>query len=85
MQYSPESFSGTESEFAVEICDAVLDVWQPTVQNKAIINLPNTVEMASPNVYADQVEYYCTHTKWRNETIVSIHPHNDRGTAVAAS
>jgi len=85
MEYSPESFSGTESEFAVEICDAVLNVWQPTVQNKAIINLPNTVEMASPNVYADQVEYYCTHTKWRNETIVSIHPHNDRGTAVAAS
>lgn len=85
MEYSPESFSGTESEFAVEVCDAVLDVWQPTVQNKAIINLPNTVEMASPNVYADQVEYYCTHTKWRNETIVSIHPHNDRGTAVAAS
>ena len=84
-EYSAESFSGTESEFAVEICDAVLDVWQPTVQNKAIINLPNTVEMASPNVYADQVEYYCTHTKWRNETIVSIHPHNDRGTAVAAT
>ena len=85
MEYSPESFSGTESDFAVQICDAVLDVWQPTSENKAIINLPNTVEMASPNVYADQVEYYCTHTKWRSETIVSIHPHNDRGTAVAAS
>jgi len=84
-EYSPESFSGTESEFAVEICDAVLDEWQPSKENKAIINLPNTVEMASPNVYADQVEYYCTHTKWREETIVSIHPHNDRGTAVAAS
>jgi len=85
LEYSPESFSGTEPDFAVEICDAVLDVWQPTEENKAIINLPNTVEMASPNVYADQVEYYCTHTKWRRETIVSIHPHNDRGTAVAAS
>ena len=85
LEYSPESFSGTESEFAVEICDAVLQVWQPTIDNKAIINLPNTVEMASPNVYADQVEYYCTHTKWRDQTIVSIHPHNDRGTAVAAS
>lgn len=85
LEYSPESFSGTEPEFAVEICDAVLDVWQPDAFNKAIINLPNTVEMASPNVYADQVEYYCTHTKWRDQTIVSIHPHNDRGTAVAAS
>jgi len=85
MEYSAESFSGTESDFAVEICDAVLDVWQPTEAKKAIINLPNTVEMASPNVYADQVEYYCTHTKWRAQTIVSIHPHNDRGTAVAAS
>lgn len=85
LEYSPESFSGTESDFAVEICDAVLDVWQPTEENKAIINLPNTVEMASPNVYADQVEYYCTHTKWRDQTVVSIHPHNDRGTAVAAS
>ncbi len=85
LEYSPESFSGTEPDFAVEICDAVLDVWQPTADNKAIINLPNTVELASPNVYADQVEYYCTHTKWRDQTIVSIHPHNDRGTAVAAS
>jgi 2-isopropylmalate synthase len=83
-EYSPESFSGTESDFAVEICDAVLDVWQPTIEKKAIINLPGTVEMSSPNVYADQVEYYCTHTKWRDQTIVSIHPHNDRGTAVAA-
>lgn len=84
-EYSPESFSGTEPDFAVEICDAVLSVWQPTVENKSIINLPNTVEMASPNIYADQIEYYCTHTKWRDQTIVSIHPHNDRGTAVAAS
>lgn len=85
LEYSPESFSGTEMDFAVEICDAVLDVWQPTEQNKAIINLPNTVEMSTANSYADQVEYYCTHTKWRPQTIVSLHPHNDRGTAVAAT
>lgn len=85
LEYSPESFSGTEMDFAVEICDAVLDIWQPTEQNKAIINLPNTVEMSTPNTYADQVEYYCTHTRWRKQTIVSLHPHNDRGTAVAAA
>ena len=85
LEYSPESFSGTETDFAVRICDAVLDVWQPTENNKSIINLPNTVEMDTPNVFADQVEYYCTHTKWRKETVLSIHPHNDRGTAVAAS
>lgn len=85
LEYSPESFSGTEMDFAVEICDAVLDVWQPTIEKKAIINLPNTVEMSTPNSYADQVEYYCTHTKWRAQTLVSLHPHNDRGTAVAAA
>jgi len=85
VEYSPESFSQTEPDFAVEICDAVLDVWQPTLEKKAVINLPNTVEMASPNVFADQVEYYCKHTKWRAQTEVSIHPHNDRGTAVAAA
>ncbi|MBN1892812.1 MAG: 2-isopropylmalate synthase [Clostridiales bacterium] len=84
-EYSPESFSGTEPDFAVEICDSVLDAWQPNEENKAIINLPGTVEMASPNVFADQVEYFCTHTKWRDQIIVSIHPHNDRGTAVAAT
>ncbi len=85
LEYSPESFSGTEMDFAVEICDAVLDVWQPTEERKAIINLPNTVEMSTPNSYADQVEYYCTHTRWRPQTIVSLHPHNDRGTATAAT
>lgn len=85
LEYSPESFSGTEMDFAVEICDAVLDVWQPTEEKKAIINLPNTVEMSTANSYADQVEYYCTHTKWRKQTIVSLHPHNDRGTATAAT
>ncbi len=84
-QYSPESFTGTEIEFAVEICDAVLDVWQPTVAKKAIINLPATVEMSTPNIYADQIEWYCRNTRWRKETIVSLHPHNDRGTGVAAA
>ncbi len=84
-QYSPESFTGTEIEYAVEVCDAVLDVWQPTATHRAIINLPATVEMASPNIYADQIEYYCRHTRWRAETIISLHPHNDRGTGVAAA
>lgn len=84
-EYSPESFSGTEPDFAVKICDAVLDVWQPTEENKAIINLPNTVEMTTPNIYADMVEYYCVNTRWRKETILSVHPHNDRGTAVAST
>jgi len=84
-EYSPESFSGTEPDFAVEICDSVLDIWQPTKDKKAIINLPGTVEMASPNVFADQVEYFCKNTRWRDRMIVSIHPHNDRGTAVAAT
>lgn len=84
-EYSPESFSGTEPEFAVEICDRVLDVWQPTSEKKAIINLPGTVEMSTPNIFADQVEYFCKNTKWRDHIIVSIHPHNDRGTAVAAT
>lgn len=85
LEYSPESFSSTEPDFAVEICDAVLDVWQPTVDHKAIINLPETVEYSTPNVYADQVEYFCTHTRHREATIVSLHTHNDRGTGVASS
>ncbi len=84
-QYSPESFTGTEIDYAVEVCDAVLDVWQPTATHRAIINLPATVEMASPNIYADQIEYFCRHTRWRKETIISLHPHNDRGTGVAAA
>ena len=85
LEYSPESYSSTEPDFAVEICDAVLDVWQPSKENKAIINLPETVEYTMPNVYADMIEYFCTHTKWRDEIIVSLHTHNDRGTAVASS
>ncbi len=84
-EYSPESFSGTELDYAVEVCDAVVDVWQPTPENKVILNLPNTVEMATPNVYADQIEYVSTHVKNRQSVIISLHAHNDRGCAVAAS
>ena len=84
-EYSPESFTGTEMDYAAEICNAVLDVWQPASDNKVIINLPNTVEMATPNVYADQIEYMCDNLKYRENVIVSLHAHNDRGTAVADS
>ncbi len=84
-EYSPESFTGTEPEFALEICNAVLDVWKPTPDRKAIINLPVTVELSSPHVYADQVEYMCDHLKYRDALEVSLHPHNDRGCAVADS
>ena len=83
-EYSPESFTSTETEYAVEICEAVMDVWQPTPQNKCIINLPTTVEVATPNVFADQVEYFHTKISRRDSLIISVHPHNDRGTAVAA-
>ncbi len=84
-QYSPESFTGTELDFAVEICDAVNAVWEPTPQHKSILNLPATVEMATPNVYADQIEFFSRHVAKRDAVIVSVHPHNDRGTAVAAA
>ncbi len=84
-QYSPESFSGTEMEYAVEICEAVMDVWQPTPQNPCIINLPATVEGASPNHFADQVEWFASHISRRESLILSVHTHNDRGTAVAAT
>ena len=84
-QYSPESFTGTELDFAVEICDAVNAVWEPTPQRKSILNLPATVEMATPNVYADQIEWLSRHVGKRDCVIVSVHPHNDRGTAVAAA
>lgn len=83
-QYSPESFSNTEWDYAVEVCDAVIDVWQPTPQKPCIINLPATVESSTPNVFADQVEYFCTHVARRDSIIVSLHTHNDRGCAVAA-
>jgi 2-isopropylmalate synthase len=84
-QYSPESFSSTEIDFAVEVCDAVIHVWQPTQSNKCIINLPATVECAGPNVFADQVESFCETIKNRKNIIISIHTHNDRGCAIAAA
>ncbi len=82
-QYSPESFTGTETPYAVEICNAVIDIWQPTPDKKIIINLPSTVEMATANVYADQIEYCCRHLNRRDSIIVSLHAHNDRGLAIA--
>ena len=84
-EYSPESFMATEPDFAVEICEAVMDVWEPTPERKAIINLPLTMEMATPNIYADQIEWFCRHIKNRDSITVSTHAHNDRGTAVAAT
>src|SRR5437763_9884377 len=85
LQYSPESFSATEVEFAKEISEAVMDVWKPTPQRKMILNLPDTVEMAMPNVYADQIEWICSNIKNRDSLIVSLHTHNDRSTGVAAT
>ena len=84
-QYSPESFSGTELDFAVEICEAVMDVWRPTPEKKMIVNLPGTVEMATANIYADQIEWFARNVRDRDSLILSLHPHNDRGTAVAAT
>ncbi len=84
-EYSPESFTGTEMDFAAEICNAVIDVWKPTPDKKVIINLPATVEMSTPNIYADQIEYMCGKLICRDSIEVSLHPHNDRGTAVAAT
>lgn len=84
-EYSPESFTGTEPEYALAVCNAVLDIWQPTPDRKAIINLPVTVELSSPHVYANQVEYMCDNLKFREAVEVSLHPHNDRGCAVADS
>jgi 2-isopropylmalate synthase len=85
LEYSPESFTGTELDFAKEICEAVMDVWQPSPARKIILNLPATVEMATPNIYADQIEWMSTHIKQRDSVILSVHPHNDRGTGVAAA
>ena len=84
-EYSPESFTGTELEFAVEVCNAVNAIWKPTPQWKTIMNLPATVEMATPNVYADSIEWMCRNLENRDSVIVSLHPHNDRGTGVAAA
>jgi 2-isopropylmalate synthase len=84
-EYSPESYTGTELEFAVEVCNAVNAIWKPTPEWKTIMNLPATVEMATPNVYADSIEWMCRHLENRENVIVSLHPHNDRGTGVAAA
>jgi len=84
-EYSPESFTSTETDYAVEICEAVLDIWQPTPERPCIINLPTTVEVASPNVFADQVEYFANHISRRDSIVLSVHTHNDRGSAVAAA
>ena len=85
LEYSPESFSTTELDFSKQIVDAVSSVWQPTIENKMIVNLPSTVEASTPNVYADQIEWMCRHLNNREALVISVHPHNDRGTAVAAA
>src|SRR6201995_1568809 len=84
-QYSPESFTGTELDYAVEVCEAVMDVWEPTPDRKVVLNLPATVEMATPNIYADSIEWFHRNVSRRDAVILSLHPHNDRGTAVAAA
>jgi 2-isopropylmalate synthase len=84
-EYSPESFTSTELDFALEICEAVTDIWQPTIQDRIILNLPATVEYTTPNVHADQIEWMCTHLTRRAQTIISLHTHNDRGTGIAAT
>lgn len=84
-QYSPESFSATEIDFALDVCEAVVDIWQPTPEKKMILNLPATVELATPNAHADQIEWFCRHLRRRDTVIISLHTHNDRGTGVAAT
>lgn len=84
-EYSPESFSATEPEFALDVVNNVLDIWKPTAKQKAIINLPVTVELSLPHIYAQQVEYICKHIKYRDSVVISLHPHNDRGSAIADS
>ncbi len=85
LEYSPESFTGTELDYALEICNAVIHTWEPTPENPMIINLPSTVEMNTPNVYADQIEWMIKHLDCRESLVVSVHPHNDRGTGVASA
>jgi 2-isopropylmalate synthase len=82
-EYSPESFTGTEIDYAVDVCNAVLDVWQPTADRKAIINLPSTVQLSMPHVYASQIEYVNDHLKYRENVVLSLHPHNDRGCGIS--
>lgn len=84
-EYSPESFTGTELDFAVEVCDAVTAIWQPTPEHPVILNLPATVEMSTANIYADQIEWFCDHVARRDSLLISLHTHNDRGCAVAAA
>jgi 2-isopropylmalate synthase len=84
-EYSPETFSFTEQDFGLEICEAVMEVFQPTRENPLILNLPSTVEVSTPNIYADQIEWFCRHLKNRDRALISLHPHNDRGTGVAAA
>lgn len=84
-QYSPESFTGTELDYALEVCEAVNEVWSPTPENPVVLNLPATVEMSTPNVHADQIEWFCRNVSNRDSVIISLHPHNDRGCAVAAT
>lgn len=84
-QYSPETFSTAELDFSLEVCEAVLDIWQPTPEQPVILNLPATVEAATPNVYADQIEWFCRNISRRDSVVISVHPHNDRGTGVAAA
>jgi 2-isopropylmalate synthase len=84
-EYSPETFSFTETAFALEVCERVMDIWQPTPERPIILNLPATVEVATPNVYADQIEWFCRHMSRRDCAIISVHPHNDRGTGIAAA
>lgn len=83
LEYSPESFTGTEPEFALEVCNSVLDIWKPTKEKTAIIDLPVTVELSLPHIYANQVEYMCDNINYRDSVIVSLHPHNDRGCSIA--
>ena len=82
-EYSPESFTGTEVDYALDVCNAVLDVWQPTPDKKAIINLPSTVQLSMPHVYASQIEYMSENLKYRENVILSLHPHNDRGCGIS--
>ncbi|NDH00739.1 MAG: 2-isopropylmalate synthase [Opitutae bacterium] len=85
LEYSPESFSDTEVEYALEVCEAVMDAWEPTEKNPIILNLPATVELFTPNVHADQIEWFCTHLRERDKATISLHTHNDRGTGTAAT
>jgi 2-isopropylmalate synthase len=84
-EYSPESFSDTEVDYALDVCEAVMEVWEPTPDDPIILNLPATVEVSTPNIYADQIEWFCTHMKNRESALISVHTHNDRGTGVAAT